>query len=517
MNPGLNQITSSPEANRIIQMLSAGAGQGIESVVQQFGGDISRATVLRRLGELVAVGLVERRGKARATRYFLTETGRGAAVPGPAASGEAQTKPVTGFAVSTPRARPRVTYSMEPEASWRLREPGEAGVEDIPPPPVSDEDPAEAAERENLRALLRRPLSQRPRVGYRREFLDAYRPNVDFYLPEKLRAELLEIGRTDNMARLPAGTYIHNVFNRVLIDLSWNSSRLEGNTFSLLETDRLLSLGRSADPARVIEARMILNHKEAIEFLVDAPDEIGFNRYTVLNLHALLANDLLETQQQEGRLRQIAVGIGGCSYLPLDIPQVIEECFVQILDKAAAIDDPLEAAFFCMVHLPYLQPFVDVNKRVSRLAANIPLIRENMAPLTFVDLPVRDYTDAILAVYELNRVELLRDVFARAYRASASRYIEARRATKMPEALLLEWAEETRRVAREVVQGRMDKAAAAEHIRCWSMDKLPAADRARVVELVERSLLSLHGGNIAKYRLRPSEFEAWQAVWTRPS
>src|SRR5690606_31884068 len=104
---------------------------------------------------------------------------------------------------------------------------------------------------------------------------------------------------------------------------------------------------------------------------------------------------------------------------------------------------------------------------VSRLAANIPLIRENMAPLTFVDVPVRDYTDAILAVYELNRVELLRDVFARAYRASAVRYSEARLATKMPDALLLTWHEAARGVAREVVLGLMDKATAAEHIRRW--------------------------------------------------
>jgi Fic family protein len=483
------------ESNQIIAALSQSSDAiGIESLMQRAAAGISKATLLRRLEELLSSGLVKRTGKARATRYALTPEARRAARINGRQS-----------AVSA------VRYNALPEApSMRLREPG---VDD--PPEVPAEDPAELGEREHIRALIRRPLSQRPRVDCQRDFLDAYRPNVDFYLPAKLREELLAVGRTDDMARLPAGTYIHNVFQRVLIDLAWNSSRLEGNTFSLLETDRLLALGSSADPSRVIEARMILNHKEAIEFLVGAPDEIGFNRYTILNLHALLASDLLETSQQEGRLRQIAVGIGGCRYLPLSIPQVIEECFMQILDKAGAIDDPLEAAFFCMVHLPYLQPFVDVNKRVSRLVANIPLIRENMAPLTFADVPVRDYTDAILAVYELNRVELLCDVFARAYSSSAGRYTEVRRALKVPDAALLAWHEEARGVAREVVQGLMDKASAAEHIRRWSMQKLPAADRARVVELVEASLLSLHLGNIAKYRLRPSEFTAWHAVWTR--
>jgi Fic family protein len=264
-----------------------------------------------------------------------------------------------------------------------------------------------------------------------------------------------------------------------------------------------------------MEARMILNHKDAIEFLVEAPDDIGFNRFTILNLHGMLSHQLLAETYDEGRLRRVPVGIGGCNYLPCDIPQVIEECFQQVVDKAAAIRDPLEASFFCMVHLPYLQPFVDVNKRVSRLAANIPLIRENLAPLTFIDVPVRDYTDAILAVYELNRVEMLRDVYARAYRASAGRYGEVRQGLRMPDALHLEWNEQLREQSRAVVLGLMDKTAAAEHLRQWTASHVPAADRARVLEMAERILLALHEGNFARYRLRPSEFAAWQDVWTR--
>ena len=83
------------------------------------------------------------------------------------------------------------------------------------------------------------------------------------------------------------------------------------------------------------------------------------------------------------------MGIGGSAYLPPDIPQVIEACFMEILEKATAIRDPFEQSFFVMVHLPYLQPFVDVNKRVSRLAMNIPFIRDNLAPLSFVEVPAR--------------------------------------------------------------------------------------------------------------------------------
>ena len=163
----------------------------------------------------------------------------------------------------------------------------------------------------------------------------------------------------------------------MLIDLSWNSSRLEGNTYSLLDTKRLVDFGQEAQGKDRREAQMILNHKAAIEFLVRTADEITFNRLTLLNLHAFLADGLLEDPDSPGRLRKILIGIDGSPYHPPGVPQVIEECFDQMLASARAINDPFEQAFFIMVQLPYLQPFDDVNKRVSRLAANIPLIKGN--------------------------------------------------------------------------------------------------------------------------------------------
>src|SRR5204862_3151504 len=127
-----------------------------------------------------------------------------------------------------------------------------------------------------------------------------------------------------------------------------------------------------------------------------------------------------------GRLRRIGVGIANSVYHPLEVPQLIEECFEQVVDTAAAIRNPFEQAFFIMVHLPYLQPFEDVNKRVSRLAANIPLNRNNLAPLSFVDVPDDLYIQGLLAVYELNRIELLKDVFLWSYERSAARYASVR-------------------------------------------------------------------------------------------
>jgi Fic/DOC family len=238
---------------------------------------------------------------------------------------------------------------------------------------------------------------------------------------------------------------------------------LEGNTYSLLETERLLELGEAAEGKEAQEAQMILNHKAAIELLVDQAEEVGFNR--------------------------------------------------QILDTAAAIADPFEQAFFAMVHLPYLQPFEDVNKRVSRLAANLPLIRQNLCPLSFVDVPERAYIDAILGVYELNRIELLRDVFIWAYKRSCARYGTVRRSLGEPDPFRLRYRAPVAATITLIVRDGMDKKTAPAFIRQRAAAGIPQEDQARFVEVVETELMSLHEGNIVRYRLRPSQYQSWRETW----
>jgi len=326
------------------------------------------------------------------------------------------------------------------------------------------------------------------------------------------RKHAREVG-TPKITEQPAGTYAKQILKRLLIDLSWNSSRLEGNTYSLLDTKRLIDLGQQAEGKDQLEAQMILNHKDAIEFLVGAAAEIGFNRYTILNLHGMLANNLLPDPAAAGRLRRIGVGIDGSAFHPLEVPQLIEECFDQILATAAAIADPFEQAFFVMVQLPYLQPFEDVNKRVSRLAANIPLIKGNLSPLSFADVPRQAYTEAVLGVYELNQVDLLRDVFIWAYQRSASRYAAVRQSLGEPDPFRLRHRSALRDLVGEIVRARMGRREAAAQVSAWAREHVDAADRERFREVAESELLGLHEGNFARYRIRPSEFETWRRVW----
>ncbi len=382
------------------------------------------------------------------------------------------------------------------------------------PPPLTDLEirvRLSTAARE-IQRVVARPSSRRKPVGYDVSFLDSYRPNVSAYLSPALRRKLAALGRTTGEA-LPAGTHLRRVLGRLLIDLSWNSSRLEGNTYSLLETQRLLELGENAEGKGAGETQMILNHKAAIELLADHADEIGFNRYTLCNLHALLAENLLPDPAAGGRLRSHAVAVSGSVFHPLEVPSAIEECFDQILATASAIENAFEQAFFAMVHLPYLQPFEDVNKRVSRLAANIPLVQRNLGPLSFVDVPQSDYTKAILGVYELQRVDYLRDVFEWAYERSCARYSAVRQSIGEPDVFRLRHRERLKEVVAAVVRDGLDKKAAAAFVRRESEQLPQTEDRRRFAEMAETELTSLHEGNFARYRLRPAEFAAWQKLW----
>jgi Fic family protein len=363
-----------------------------------------------------------------------------------------------------------------------------------------------------IQTYVRKPITARKPAGYKHEFLDAYRPNVTAYLSPEERAHLRKVG-TPTSGDQPAGTYAKHILNRLLIDLSWNSSRLEGNTYSLLDTKRLINFGKEAQGKDRLDAQMILNHKDAIEFLVSAAEEIGFNRYTILNLHALLANNLLADPMAPGRLRTIAVGIEKSTYHPLEVPQLIEQHFDQMLVTAAAISDPFEQAFFTMVQLPYLQPFDDVNKRVSRLAANIPLIKANLTPLAFTEVPRALYTDSVLGVYELNKTDLLKDVFKWAYERSAARYAAVKQSLGEPDAFRLAHRNELREVVSEVVRNRLGRADAASYIERWTNEKIEQPEREQFTDIAEDELLGLHEGNFARYQIKPSEFTAWQAVW----
>lgn len=445
-------------------------GATARQIAESLGGELPLRTLQYRLKTLVDDGRLFMEGSGRWARYRVPR------------AHQASVQPVS-VVISTSRPTARV----EPRLS-------EAGAQ--------------------IREYVRQPQQARQPVGYDPDFLDGYRPNETFYLSQEERATCREIGTLETDEQ-PAGTYAQQLLNRLLIPLAWNSSRLEGNTYSLLETHQLIEASEAAEGKDRAETQMIVNHKEAIELLVDSVQEIGFDRHTIRNLHAALADGLLPDPAAPGRLRQrVDTRIHGSVFVPLQVPQQIEERFDQILSSAAAIKDPFEQAFFAMVQLPYLQPFDDVNKRVSRLAANIPLIKENLAPLSFDDVPRDLYIAAVLGVYELKRTELLRDVFLWAYDRSAARYGAVRQSLGEPNPFRMRHRAALRDLVGRVICGRMDKRQASIHVREWTDGHVSEPDREQFQRLAEEELLSLHAGNFARYRVTPTEFSEWQQAWS---
>ena len=355
------------------------------------------------------------------------------------------------------------------------------------------------------------PISERQASRFEKEFVTAYEPNKTFFLPETLRARLLDRGRSAN-AQMPAGTYARDILDKLVVDLAWASSALEGNTYTLGDTKELIERGQAAEGADQAEAIMILNHREALRYLVDRAETIEFDHPTLFALHSLLADGLLQSGADAGRVRRRAVAIGESRYVPISSEERIKPVLDEIVAKGQAIKEAYEQAFFAMVMIPYLQPFVDVNKRTSRLAANIPFIKQNLCPLSFIGTPKDAYIKGLIAVYEYRDTALLRDVFAHAYFVSCDRYPLVAASLDKPDPIRLRHREAIKAtvlalVCRETPPEKIDSAVSE------LTSDIPAEDRDAVHRFILEELASLHEGNIARSRLSWHDFSKWEKLW----
>ncbi len=506
----LPPLPATDDLSSLVDLIARHAnGLGVDALQRLLPGAPPRRTLQRRLAELVTLGVLQRQGMARASRYVAV--GPEAAVNllrsryRPALDADGQ--PGQGTQVLRQDLPP---WPAAPEGASRPVDPT-AGAQ-LPHPRRMPLDVPLSAEGREIQALVRRSLRERAPVGYQLSFLEDYHPNDSAYLSIALRGQLHALGRSPR-GEAPAGTFARDILQRLLIDLSWASSHLEGNTYSQLDTERLIELGQAADGKDAAETQMILNHKDAIQFLVRDPEQARLSSPTLIALHALLSDGLMADPSACGRIRTRAVGIGGSTYLPLAVPPQLAELFEIVVGMAAEIVDPFEQAFFLMVHLPYLQPFEDVNKRVSRLAANIPFIRHNLCPLSFLDVAPEQYVDAMLGVYELNRVELLRDLFVAAYARSCQQYVAVQRSLVAPDLFRLRHRQVLGRVVASLV--RQGQEPGPDTIRSALAQQVDAAigpaDEARFITLVRQEFETLHAGNVVRFGLRPLEWEAWRA------
>lgn len=240
------------------------------------------------------------------------------------------------------------------------------------------------------------------------QLLNEILPKVELFTKEEL--ELLNKAQEQFKGHLAEMTELEyrKEMERLGIDLSWKSSQIEGNTYSLLETERLLKEKQTASGKTKEEAIMLLNHKDALDFILDVPEylkDISVTR--IEEIHALLTKEL----GVERNIRHRRVGITGTNYLPLDNEFQIREALEDTVKIINSKDNIFEKALLALVLLSYIQAFTDGNKRTARIVSNGILIANNYCPISFRTVDSVDYKKAMLIFYEQNNISAFKKIF----------------------------------------------------------------------------------------------------------
>lgn len=354
---------------------------------------------------------------------------------------------------------------------------------------------------------ISQPIFQRQPVTYNKNWLQHYIPNKTFYLSAKDREEMHAQGQRD-ADNSSAGTYARKIYNRLLIDLSYNSSRLEGNTYSLLETEKLIFEGQTPAGKLDAEKMMILNHKEAIRHLVDSAQKIKIDFNEICTLHFLLSDGLVSTQYS-GKVRDHGVRISASTYVPLENPTELEHYLKIICQQARQINDAFECSFFLLSQIAYLQAFTDVNKRTSRLSANIPLIQHNHAPLSFNDVEKEDYNSAVIALYELNDIKPLATLYHFSYLRSCDQYNVNVEAMGFDE-VRVRYRAQRRDIVRYIILNQLTGTAIDNYIQT-QLTPIPSSDRSRFLTTITEDLHAINPHRIAGLGITLQQLKSWLA------
>lgn len=224
---------------------------------------------------------------------------------------------------------------------------------------------------------------------------------------ERLHLQELQDEFRQNVSDMTKNEY-RKEMERLGIDLSWKSSQIEGNTYSLLETERLLRESKTADGKTKEEAVMLLNHKDALRFILDNPDYLQTLTVShIEDIHQLLTKEL----SVDRGIRHRRVGITGTNYHPLDNEFQIHEALQDTCDLINGKEDVFEKALLTVLLLSYIQPFSDGNKRTARITSNAILISNGYCPISFRSVDSIDYKKAMLVFYEQNNLYAFKQIF----------------------------------------------------------------------------------------------------------
>ena len=206
---------------------------------------------------------------------------------------------------------------------------------------------------------------------------------------------------------------------RLAIDLSWKSSQIEGNTYSLLETERLLKEKEAVEGKSKDEAVMLLNHKAAIDFIVENPTYVEpLSIASIEDIHSILVKDM----NIDRNIRKTRVGISGTNYTPLDNEFQIKDALRDMCNLVNQRENVFEKALLILILISYIQPFLDGNKRTARIISNAIFIQNQFCPISFRTIDSMEYKKAILIFYEQNNLTAFKNIFMNQYEFAVNSY-----------------------------------------------------------------------------------------------
>ena len=236
--------------------------------------------------------------------------------------------------------------------------------------------------------------------------------------PEKRELDLMnEQYRSNRRALTP--TVLQKELERLTIEFSWKSSKIEGNSYSLLDTERFIKDHVEATGKTKAETLMILNHKAALDFIFNNSDHFQeLTRSKIEDIHKLLVRDLGVTHG----IRKNLVRITGTNYLPLDNTFQIQEAMEKMCNTVNRVEHPVEKALLTVLMISYIQPFEDGNKRTSRITGNAILLANNYCPLSYRSVDEVEYKKGILLFYEQNNLSYFKTIFLEQFRQAVLKY-----------------------------------------------------------------------------------------------
>ncbi|MDP2285958.1 MAG: Fic family protein [Pseudohongiella sp.] len=360
---------------------------------------------------------------------------------------------------------------------------------------------------------INQPRVHRPPVEYNHAFLADYQPNNSRYLPVESAQRLERVGRRMGLAG-QAGTYVLKIYDQLLLDLSFHSSRMEGNTYSREQADRLIRQQQAASDRSNEETTMILNHKDAIEYLVKRVHGDDLSVELIQTLHALLSENLV-SYGYVGVVRDTDVLIGASSYVPLSGEGNGKEHLTAqlklIVEKANAITNIFERSLFLLLHISYLQAFIDVNKRTARLTCILPMIKNDYIPISFVGVDQDTYVSCLISFYETGAWQPMAEYFAISYEKSCVQFSDAAKQTGWDE-----FGAKYRQQRRDILALAIQRLIPASDVGKFAREHLPdsvaAEDIDRFCEMIATATQSLNLAQLAGIGVSRQEFEQWKTL-----